>query len=63
MGKQTNLTKIEEYSSTAVEGKEFTDDSKTTLNTTNFDRYADMLPWWIMLPRLNPVKSVKALIC
>ena len=44
-GKQTNLTKIEQYSSTAVEGKEFTDDSKTTLNTTNFDRYADMLPW------------------
>ena len=46
LGKQTNLTKIEEYSSTAVEGKEFTDDSKTTLNTGNFDRYADMLPWW-----------------
>ncbi|WP_291626045.1 hypothetical protein [Clostridium sp.] len=45
MGKQTNLTKIEQYSSTAVEGKEFTDDSKTTLNTGNFDRYADMLPW------------------
>ena len=38
LGKQTNLTKIEQYSSTAVEGKEFTD-------TGNFDRYADMLPW------------------
>ena len=39
MGKQTNLTSVEQYSSTAVSGSES--------GSGNFDYYADsFLPWW-----------------